>query len=190
MNLRLFAGARGRDENSKSQPLWHAEYPIEQTLRSQQSETRLRLIQEPWRRRASVDTVHVADHGGLRILGRCEDRLQRAVATLMSSYRDTVVVEAPIVRMVHGIQMLEPWMDVLVNVRERYCDLVESDFIRRRGSFHRLSQTGGAFVLEGEAPLADLLGYTAWLRELTGEDPNVAMWLSRYLPVDCGPKAA
>ena len=45
------------------------------------------------------------------------------------------------------------------------------------------------FVVEGEAPLADLLGYREDMRELLGDDwseSHVATWLSRYVPVDGG----
>jgi len=45
-------------------------------------------------------------------------------------------------------------------------------------------------VLEGEAPLADLLGFHDWLADLTAGGPYVSTWLSRYLPIDHRPEAA
>ena len=82
-------------------------------------------------------------------------------------------------------------MAVLVNVPKRYGFVIEHDFVRRRGDIRRFDQHGAAFVLEGEAPLVDLLGYADWLRDVTKDDPSVAMWMSRYLPIgDGGPTAA
>ena len=61
----------------------------------------------------------------------------------------------------------------------------------RRGHFRRIDDTAKRFVLEAEAPLAGLLGYAAWLDELTESDAEASMWLSRYVPIDDdGPHAA
>ncbi len=48
------------------------------------------------------------------------------------------------------------------------------------------------FVLDTEVPLANLLGYAAWLDELAEGSADLSMWLARYVPVvvDDGPEAA
>jgi translation elongation factor EF-G len=62
--------------------------------------------------------------------------------------------------------------------------------LRRRGRIKRLDERG-PFILEGEAPLAALLGYRQWLRDLIQDDAYVGLRLSRYLPIDDdGPRAA
>jgi len=91
---------------------------------------------------------------------------------------------------VHGAPVLEPWMSVTVNVPYPHADMLEEDFHARRGHLRRMTPVAGRMVLEGEAPLADLLGYDDWLAELTGDEPLVATALSRYLPIDRGPRAA
>jgi len=106
------------------------------------------------------------------------------VVRLRADHGDSLVLEPPAIRYVHGPYVLEPWMDVLATVPERYGLLLEQDFGRRRGSVRRLAQQGAAFVLEGEAPLADLIGYTDRLGRLTGTGPSVATRLSRYMPID------
>jgi hypothetical protein len=192
MVLPLFTRDASQTVTRRFRPAWHPEYPIEQTVRCRQEQTRAALLQEAWRRRSSADdSLYVADYDGLRILAPTEGALQHAVATLENTYGNALVVEPLSIRYIHGALVLEPWMAVLVNVPARYGFVVEHDFVRRRGQVRRFDQHGAAFVLEGEAPLADLLGYSDWLRVVTKDDPSVAMWLSRYLPIDSdGPKAA
>jgi hypothetical protein len=70
---------------------------------------------------------------------------------------------------------------------------VRKDFAGRRGRVTRIVQRS-AFVLEGEAPLADLLGYHEHMCDLLAEDwsrSHVSTWLSRYVAADGdGPEAA
>jgi translation elongation factor EF-G len=189
MILSLFTRTSPRADTT-SKPLWHPEYPIEQTVRTRDSEKAIVVREARRHRRGLDDALYVADGSALRILGRSEGALKHAIAELTRRHGDAFIVEPPSVRYVHGASVLEPWMDVLLNVPEGYGRLVKRDFARRRGSVRRVAQQGGAFVLEGEAPLADLLGYAEWLRDLTESDPNIATWLSRYRPVDDGPSAA
>lgn len=192
MVLSLFTRDGSNPVDHRFQSMWHPEYPIEQTVRCNEAHTRAALLREAWRRRSNPDdALYVADARGLRILGPSEGALKRAVASLESSYGDALIVEPPGVRYLHAAIVLEPWMAVLVNVPERHGFLVQHDFVRRRGDIRRFDQSGAAFVLEGEAPLADLLGYADWLQEVIGEEPSLALWLSRYLPIDGGgPRAA
>jgi hypothetical protein len=176
--------ARGRS-------LIHVECPIEQTLHSEHPETQSQLMQQPWSRDARPDgTLFVADYNGLRLLGRSEGALHAAVEPLRRRFGDRLVVEVPSVRYAFGVPTLEPYMTVLINGPPRNLPAIHRDFLRRRGRLKRLKQRG-TFVLEGEAPLADLLGYALWLRDLLKEPPYVGLWLSRYLPIDDdGPQAA
>lgn len=192
MVLSLFTRQDAQSVTRRFRPMWHPEHPIEQTVRCKEAQTRAALLQEAWRQRSKPDdALYVADYRGLRILGPTEGALQHAVARLERTYGDALIVEPITVRYIHGAIVLEPWMAVLVNVPEPYGFVVEHEFVRRRGDIRRFDQHGAAFVLEGEAPLADLLGYADWLRDVTKEQPSVAMWLSRYLPIDGdGPRAA
>lgn len=172
-------------------PLAHPEYPIEQTVRGRDPAMHALLVRSARRLCNRTDDVrYLEEPRGVRILGRSEGTLKHATARLAGRQPERVTVELPRVRYIHGAQVLEPWMDVLVNVPERYGRRIEQDFDDRRGTIRRVRRQGSAAVLEGEAPLASLLGYADWLQELTEAAPNVATWLSRYLPLDRGPHAA
>jgi hypothetical protein len=192
MVLSLFTQQGSRTVDRRPAITWHPEYPIEQAVRCKEQRTRAALVQEAWRQESRPDeALYVADRHGLRILGATERVLKHAVANLRDSYGDALIVEPLGIRYIHGAIVLEPWMAVLINVPERYGFVVEHDFVRRRGDIRRFDHHGAAFVLEGEAPLADLLGYADWLKLVTNDEPSVAMWLSRYLPIDGGgPSAA
>jgi len=192
MILSLFPGASSRAKSrSQAAALWHPEYPIEQRARGQTPKADALVLREVRRQsRAAMDTLFVADHGALRILGRSEAALKDAIADLMHRYGGAFVAEPPGVRYAHGARVLEPWMEVLVNAPERHCETVKRVFLRRRGAIGRITPRGAAFVLEGEAPLADLLGFEEWLGDLTGGGPYVSTWLSRYRPIGHEPDAA
>jgi len=191
MIVSLFTPGRRRAEAWKSQPVRHSEYPIEQKVRGRDPKMNTSLPREAWRRRSAGDAIlYLTDSTGLRVLGRSEEALNHAVSTLAQRYGERIMVEPPAVRYVFGAQVLEPWMSVLVNVPQHYSHLLLRDFAQRRGRRRRSTRKGAALILQGEAPLADLLGYAQWLRDLTEADPCVATWLSRYAPIDFGPQAA
>ena len=66
------------------------------------------------------------------------------------------------------------------------------DLARRKARVLRVEQHRGPFVIEAEAPLANLLGYGDWLDDLAEGRADLSMWLARYVPVDVddGPDAA
>jgi len=191
MNLSLLKNSRPSSSFARGYSLIHPECPVEQTLRSDDAETRGQLMHELWSHKSRPDgTLFVADYSGLRLLGRSERALDAAVEPLQRRFRVRLVVDAPSVRYAFGVPTLEPYMAVFVNGPERYLPVIQADFLRRRGRIKRLEQRG-PFILAGEAPLACLLGYAQWLRDLMQDDPYVGLRLSRYLPIDDdGPRAA
>jgi predicted membrane GTPase involved in stress response len=171
--------------------LMHPECPIEQMLRGRTPQVREALVEEAWRRRPPESHVlYIGDHRGLRILARSECALAMAIAELAVRYGEGLEAEPPTVRYVHGSPVLEPWMSVTVNAPQRFRDEVEQDLNERRGQVRRLTPLSEVFVMEGEAPLADLLGYEDGLAGLTDNDAFMAAQLSRYVPIDQGPRAA
>ena len=190
MNLTWLRKDRPSLSSSRRHSLIHAECPIEQTFRSDDAETQGLLMEEPWSQGNRPDgTLFVADYNGLRLLGRSEGALDAAVKPLLLRFGRQLAAEAPSVRYAFGVPTLEPYMAVLINGPARYLSIVKNDFLRRRGRIKRLKEE--PFILEGEAPLANLLGYERWLRGLMEKDPHVSLWLSRYLPIDDdGPQAA
>lgn len=167
---------------------FHPECPIEQTLRGRDEGAKARLTQLAWREAAAPeDAVLVAEHDRVRALARSESALARVVARIVQGLGGRIDVRPPAVRYLPGTPVLEPWMTVIASGPDRYLPLVQKDMARRRGRIVRARERAGKFVLEAEAPLAQLLGYTTWLGELTEEAlPHASAWLCRYLPVDDG----
>jgi hypothetical protein len=172
----------------------HPDYPIEQMFRSNEPGIHQQLLQQAWGRPYEREqTFFVADYDGLRVLGANELALDRVAKRLRERFGTALFAEVPIVRYDFGMPVLEPYMTVFVKAPYAYLALVRHDFARRRGRITRLVK-GGEFALEGEAPLADLLGYPERMRILLRGDwkeSRVAIWLSRYVPIDgFGPEAA
>jgi hypothetical protein len=194
MQTRLFERRRiAMAERAHRPGPFHPELPIEQTLRGLDDSAKVRLTQLAWQEAAAPeDALLVAEHDRVRALARSEPALSRVVARIVRGLEGRVHVRPPAVRYLPGNPVLEPWMTVVASGPERYLPLVQKDMARRRGRIVRARERAGTFVLEAEAPLAELLGYTAWLGELTEEAlPHASAWLSRYLPVaDGGPYAA
>jgi hypothetical protein len=144
--------------------LIHAECPLEQVVRSDDAETQCALLREPWSQTRREGVLVVGDCNCLRLLGRSESALDAAVEPLRRRFGTRLVVDPPTVRYAIGIPTLEPWMSVLASGPEHCRPQIRADFHRRGGRPTQLRQASSSF-LEGEAPLAQLLGYAQWLRE-------------------------
>lgn len=193
MTPRLLQRLHARPAFKRGTTMLHPECPIEQAVYSDDADVQTELTREIWRRHSFLDegTLLVAETKRLRVLARTEGALRGPVEALRERHGPALVVEPPTVRYAHGAPVLEPYMTVLLCGPERYLPLVQRDLVRRRGHFRRIDDTAKRFVLEAEAPLAGLLGYAAWLDELTESDAEASMWLSRYVPIDDdGPHAA
>lgn len=172
--------------------LLHPECPIEQSLWSADEAVQAALLREIWRRDAFVadGVLLVADPKSLRVLARSETALRRPVRALANRHGPSVIVEAPTVRYVHGAPVLEPWMTVLASGPAAQLPRVQVELGRRGATITRLEKPTDPFVLEAEAPLAQLLGYAEWLDAQAG-GVEASIWLSRYRPIgDDGPRAA
>jgi predicted membrane GTPase involved in stress response len=174
--------------------LTHPEYPIEQAFASDDPITQQQLMQQVSQSTAEADhTLFVADYNGLFVLGRSEAALNDVAEALRRRFGATLVVGPPTVRYAHRVPALEPYMIVLVNAPVSYLARIRRDFASRRGRITRIVESE-SFVLEGEAPLAELLGYHQHMRDMLAGNWNashVATWLSRYAPIDDnGPAAA
>jgi hypothetical protein len=170
----------------------HPECPHEQSLGGADEVVQAGLMQEIWRREAFVadGVLLVADPKSLRVLARCEAALRRPVAALRERHGDAVVVEAPAVRYAHGAPVLEPWMTVLASGPARLLEVVQAELVRRNATLTRIESDRDPFVLEADAPLADLLGLGDWL-DAHAHGMEASVWLSRYRPIGGdGPRAA
>lgn len=174
--------------------LLHPECPIEQTFRSDDPEVQRQLMYHAWQRAAAPQQVlFLADYNGLRVLAHSEAALNRVAENLRGRFGDRLRVDDPLVRCSSGTPVLEPYMTVLVHGPLRHLAHVRNDIACRGGRIARVSE-GDRFVLEAEAPLAALLGYGKWLRDLFADKwvgSYLGLWLSRYVPLGGdGPRAA
>ncbi len=194
MSASLLSTRRPHPERVPSENPIYPEYPIAQTFGSDDPATREQLMRQTWQDVADPESARfVADREGLRVLARSEGALKRVAGILRQRYGTMLFAQRAEVRYLPGTPALEPYMVVLVNAPARYLAQVRKDLLARRGRITRVVDRT-LFVLEGEAPLADLLGYYDWMRDVLGEDggrSHVATWLSRYVPIDGGgPEAA
>ena len=172
----------------------HPEYPIAQAFHSDDPATQQQLMQLAGQALTEPEqALLVADYNGLRALGRSESALNRVAGQLRRRFGAALVAAPPDVRYGDGNPLLEPHMVVLVHGPATHLARVRKDLLARRGRITRIVDRS-MFVLEGEAPLAELLGYDEYMRNTLADDWNqshVATWLSRYVPVeDDGPEAA
>ena len=194
MNVKLLQALRREPRFAEPRMPPHPEYPIEQAFGSHDPMIQQQLMQQASRGTPEPDhTLFVADYNGLSVLARTEPALDRIAEVLRKRFGSKLLVGAPAVRYADRLPMLEPYMVVLVNAPASYLAAVRKDFIGRHGRITRLVERGIS-VLEGEAPLAQLLGYHQHMREMLADhwdESHVATWLSRYVPRDSnGPEAA
>jgi translation elongation factor EF-G len=160
----------------------YPDFPLEFIVRTDDDGLRAQLVRAAVREEVDAvdDVMCLAADDGLRVLGRTEDELRRAVGKLRGAAGDAVIDEGPLVRYVDGARRLEPFMRVVVHAPTRDLALLRADLDRRGARVVRLEHHIGSIVLEGEAPLARLLGYADWVAACTGGAARVRMWLSRY----------
>jgi len=191
-STRLLERLAARTEFRRGSSMLHPECPIEQAVHSTDPAVQAQLMQEIWRRDASVDqnTLLVADPKCLRVLARTERALAATVGALRQRHGAALLVEPPCVRYAHGAPVLEPFMCGLLTGPLRHLRRLQDDLPRRGATITRLDKRHDRFVVEFEAPLGQLLGYGDWLGARFGDAVDASMWLSRYLPIGGGPQAA
>lgn len=133
-----------------------------------------------------------ASHKGLHVLAKNEESLARPVTVLRDAYGTSLEVEPPRVRLFEGVQVKEPIMHVRVSLRTEFREPAKRA-LRRRGATPCEEYVRSTYcVLRCEAPLADLLGFSAELTRLTAGTARHWIALSHYAIVtrDPGGKAA
>ena len=194
MNVTLLSARRAQPAHADPAIPMYPEYPIAQAFGSDDPVTRERLLRHVSQHVPDPESARlVAEPRGVRVLARCEGALNRVAGALRQRFSAALVAGPVEVRFIDGTPPLEPYMVVLVNAPARYLTPVRQDFLARRGKLTRVVDRA-LFVLEGEAPLVDLLGYYERMRTVLAGDwrrSHVATWLSRYVPIDGGgPEAA
>jgi elongation factor G len=81
-----------------------------------------------------------------------------------------------------GPVLLEPIMKIEINTPEEHVGDLVSDLQQRRAVIHRTESRGGRTVLDAEAPLANLFGYSSAMRSLSQGRASCSMEPSSYAP--------
>jgi len=170
----------------------YAAYPVQQLMRSRVhafqlafAQGAMALLGEP-----AGDLVYEPSYRGLRVLGLNETSLGGPAAAVRARYGPTVEIEPPRVRYRFGAVVEEPVLSVVVRGPRRFAERVQDDLVRRGAETVTLGFDPEGFVARAQVTQAELLGYPAWLDELTGGRAQVLAWLSHYAPLDQGPDPA
>jgi predicted membrane GTPase involved in stress response len=124
---------------------------------------------------------------GLHVLAKNEDGLAAPVEVLREAYGPQLEIQPPQVRLIGGVQVKEPIMQVRITLEKRLRDAVKKALQRRRATPTEEYAGSKYCVLRYEAPLAALLGLPAELSRLTGNKARHWTVLSHYAIVTTDP---
>jgi|ADGO01.1.fsa_nt_gi predicted membrane GTPase involved in stress response len=124
---------------------------------------------------------------GLTMLAETELALERPISVLRDVYGNNVRVSPPRVRYHQGAQLEEPHMGLRIRCEPRHFETLRADLLGRNATLIDAEQNHLYSVLRATAPLAELVGYPAHVREVTDGKSQLVMWLSHYEPVKSPP---
>ena len=173
--------------------LVHPELPLESLLTTREHAFQRAFAFEALRRLGEppFGAAYRPDHEGLRMYFRDESVFD-LVAHAVPEFQGSVDIQPPSIRYRMNRQLEEPMMDLHISVPKAWVRLVRGELTRRQTMTIRISLTNDPCVLRGNGPLRQLMGFDAWLREITGREAQLTMWLSHYRAVchDPDPQAA
>lgn len=171
----------------------YPDLPIEQLVRRKDTRFQFGFAAEARRLVPEQEEfVLSASNKGLHVLGRNEESLTMPVEVLREVYGPRLEVQSPRVRLIEGVQVQEPVMHVRVSLHTRDRDAVKQVLAARGAELTEEYARSTYCVLRFEAPLANLLGLSAELDELSRGSVKHWVALSHYalVPGDPGPRAA
>lgn len=171
----------------------YPDLPIEQLVRRKDTRFQFGFAAEAKRLVPEQDEfILSASNKGLHVLGRNEESLSVPVQVLREVYGPRLEVQPPRVRVIEGVQAQEPIMHVRISLETKHADPVKQALEMRGAMLAEQYARSTYCVLRYEAPLANLLGLSAELDELSGGSAKHWVALSHYALVlgDPGPRAA
>jgi predicted membrane GTPase involved in stress response len=124
---------------------------------------------------------------GLHVLAKNEEALATPVEVLRDIYGPKLEVEPPRVRLLEGVQVQEPIMQVRISLQTRYRPVV-MQALEKRGANRTEEYVRSTYcVLRYQAPLAGLLGLPVELASLTEGSARHWIALSHYALVTGDP---
>ncbi len=82
-----------------------------------------------------------------------------------------------------GLELLEPLMSVEVTAPETYTGAITGSLCSKRGRVQGMDTKGGATILQGFVPLAEMFGYASELRNATSGRGTFTMHFEHYQAV-------
>ena len=171
----------------------HPDMPIEQLVRRKGMAFQLAFATEAKELLPQDEEFLLeAFHKGLRVLAKNEEGLTAPLAVLRNAYGASLEVAPPKVRLVEGVQVKEPIMHVRISMYADFREAVKRALQGRGATLSDEYLRSTYCVQRWEAPLADLLGLSAELVQLTVGIAKHWITLSHYAIVtrDPGGKAA
>lgn len=162
--------------------------PIEQLVTRVDTRFQLGFATEAKERLPASDAFELsASRRGLHVLARNEDALARPVAALRGAYGPTLEVGPPTVRLIEGVQVQEPIMQIRITLGTAHVDRVKRALLLRGAVLEEEHTRSRRAVLRFEAPLARVLGLSAELARLTSGSARYWILLSHYALVTGDP---
>ena len=122
---------------------------------------------------------------GLKVLAETELALERPIKRLREVYGDDVRIDPPTVRYQHGRrEVQEPHMGLRVRCPPECFEALRRDLHLRAAQILDVEVTERFGILRASAPQSTLVGYPAFVSDVTGGRGKLVMWLSHYAPVD------
>lgn len=166
----------------------YEDYPLQQSVRHRADVSQPAFVHRAklLLKRADDCLVKPSRHG-VALLARHEEALHGATSALRHAYGVALEVGPPQVRL-RGMPPHEPIMDIRVNVPVSREDAVKRVLRRRSVVLLNESHGGTRCLLEGEAPLARLLGLGGDLKHVTLGSSLLWTSLARYEPCSLEPE--
>ena len=171
----------------------HPDMPIEQVLRRIDTRFQFGFASEA-RELIPEDEEFLLkpSNTGLIVLGKNEDALAVPVETLRDVYGPKLEVRQARVRLIEGVQVQEPIMDVRITLQSKFRIVVKDAMLARGATPEEEYARERTCVLRYQAPLARLLGLSTELNTCTTGTARHWVALSHYALVtgDPGGRAA
>ena len=161
----------------------HPEFPLERICTHRCEPVQLTFARNAMQRLPQHDDSCVeASHQGLVLRGETESALERDIELLREYYGNQIQITPAKVRYHKLPQLEEPHMGVRVRCASQHFQAMKAHLLAR-GAISLDEEVDAHFgTLRLTAPLANLLGFERWLRELAGSGAHAVMWLSHYAP--------
>lgn len=178
-----------RAEPGGDDGLRHAAFPVQQLVRSRTHAFQLAFAREAITRlgEPAESRLYEPSYKGLRILGTDEPALAEPLGSIRGWYGSDAAIGPPRVRYQFGQIVREPVMSLVIRAPRQFAVAVKRDLLRRGAEAVNMEMHPTGFIVRAQATQAELLGYPAWLEELTVGRAELHLWLSHYAPIHQGP---